>query len=370
MISVYDQAGLEDLRKQQRLDPRIVRRLRSGVFRSFAGSDATLNDLPDGVRQSIAAEVSFHALHLDAVRHSERDGASKLLFRTAKGAPIESVILRIKTGRSSLCISSQTGCAGGCLFCATGRLKGVANLSVPEILDQVVQAGERLRAEGRRLRNVVFMGMGEPFHNEETLFAALEELMSPGGFHLSPRHLLVSTMGVPEGIRRLSQRFPGVGLAVSLHSVRQEFRNELMPLTRRWPLPELRAAIMERNTLYAQPVMIELLMLDGVTDTEADAQALKEWLAGLQVHVNLIPYNPPPDTASVPGFRGQPLRASSPTRLAEFLADLKAAGYKATRRHSLGSDIQAACGQLAEQGAISLRCIAPRSQESEVRSQN
>jgi len=350
MIPVHDQAGLEDLRKRLRFDPRVIRRLRSLFLRSFSGSGEALMVLPESGRDAFSGEVRFHELDEVGIRHSDRDGATKILFRTAGGHSVESVILRIKTGRSSLCVSSQTGCAGGCLFCATGRLKGAQNLSIAEMLDQVVQAGQLLRVEGRRLRNVVFMGMGEPLHNETNLFATLGELGSPSGFHLSNRHLLVSTMGIPDGIRRLSAHFPGVGLAVSLHSVRQDIRDELMPLTRRWPLPGLRSAIKERNTLHGQPVMIEVLMLDGVTDTEADELALKEWLVGLQVHVNLIPYNPPPDTSSLPHFRGQPLRASSAARVAAFLASLKTAGYKATRRHSLGSDIQAACGQLAENG--------------------
>ena len=350
MIPIYDQAGLEALRKRVRFDPRAVRRMRSLFLRSYSGAGAALDAIPESGRGVFSGEVRFHELAQMGVRHSDRDGASKLLFRTAGGESLESVILRIKTGRSSLCVSSQTGCAGGCLFCATGRLRGVRNVSAAEMLDQVVQAGELLRNEGRQLRNVVFMGMGEPFHNEDNLFAALGELCSPRGFHLSGKHLLVSTMGIPSGIRRLSRDFQRVGLAVSVHSVRQDVRDELMPLTRRWPLPELRAAIVERNSVFGQPVMIEVLMLDGVTDTRADCLALKEWLAGLRAHVNLIPYNPPPESVSVPCCRGRLLRASTEGRVAAFLADLKAAGYKATLRHSLGVDIQAACGQLAETG--------------------
>lgn len=349
MTSIFDQAGLESLRKQHRLDPRILHLLRSRFLRLFSGREAALASLPASAAAGLDGAIRFHELNLASIRHSERDGASKLLFRTGMGESIESVILRIKTGRSSLCVSSQTGCAGGCLFCATGRLKGVRNLTTGEILDQVVQAGEQLREEGRRLRNVVFMGMGEPFHNEGHVFEALDQLTSPAGFHLSGRHLLVSTMGLPEGMRRLSRYYPAVGLAVSLHSVRQEIRDQLMPLTRRWPLPVLREAIAERNAGSGQPVMIEVLMLDGITDTEADLQALIQWLAGLQVHVNLIPYNAPADTAATPRLSGLVLTASPESRVKRFLASLKQAGFKATLRRSLGSDIQAACGQLAEE---------------------
>lgn len=352
MISIFDNAGLEVLRKRLKLDPHVIRRLRSRYCRTFEGADLALESVPETVRRAVADELSFLELTQVDVRHSEADGATKLLFTTGRGDAVESVILRIQTGRSSLCVSSQTGCAGGCLFCATGQLKGVRNLTSAEMLDQVVGAGELLRSEGRRLRNVVFMGMGEPFHNEDNLYGALEQLRDPGGFHLSERHLLVSTMGIPEGMRKLSRRFPRIGLAVSLHSVRQDIRDELMPLTRQWPLPELRAAIVERNALHDQPVMIEVLMLAGVTDTPADCEALKGWLTGLQVHVNLIPFNAPPGAKNAPRFRDMPLRASTPGRIAEILAELKVAGFKATRRHSLGSDIQAACGQLAEENIM------------------
>lgn len=348
MTSIYDLAALETLRKSLRLDPRVLQGVRSRLLRSFTGGEGALASLADSVQHVLRSELEMQALILTDLRHSERDGATKLLFRTGAGRVVESVILRILTGRSSLCVSSQTGCAGGCLFCSTGRLPGVTNLSVSEILDQVRQAGERLKGEGRRLRNVVFMGMGEPFHNEANVFGALEQLRDPQGFHLSVRHLLVSTMGIPPGMDALSRHFPGVGLAVSLHSARQDVRDELMPLTRRWPLPVLREAIIARNRTCGQPVMIEVLMLDGITDTPADEEALIRWMSGLDVHVNLIPYNAPFDSRNLPCFRERPLQASPEDRVRGFLAALKRAGFKATRRHSLGSDIQAACGQLAE----------------------
>ncbi len=363
MTSIYDKAGIDDLRRRLRLDPRVIRRVRGTFQRTFRGAAAALAEIPDmAARAEFAKLVRFHSLELEEARHSRLDGASKLLFRTEDGRAIESVILRIKTGRTALCVSTQTGCAGGCLFCATGRLKGLRNLEMAEILDQVAQAGEMLRGEGHSLRNVVFMGMGEPFHNEANLHAALEELWSREGFHLSDRHLLVSTLGIPDAMRRLAARFPRVGLAVSLHSVRQEVRDRLMPLTRRWPLPELRAAIAELNAVQDHPVMIEYLMLAGLTDTDADLARLMEWLAGLRVHVNLIPYNEPagdigPENSMAIDSRRQlsaaieprilPLRASPDARVGEFLSALKKAGFTATRRHSLGGDIAAACGQLA-----------------------
>ncbi len=343
-ITIHDPPGVEALRKTLRLDPRVIRRVQAALCRAFLGANQALAAVPATERAAFAAAVRCHELTLERRRDSQRDGATKLLFRTADGQTIESVILRIQSGRSSLCVSAQTGCAGGCRFCATGRIQGGRSLSSAEILDQAIWAGELLAAEGRQLRNVVFMGMGEPLRNEEAVGTALDQLRSKHGLHLSDRHLLVSTLGIPDALRRLATRFPRVGFAISLHSARQAIRDDLMPLARHWPLPELRQAIRDVNALQDRPVMIEVLMLDGLTDTAADEEALIAWLQRLRVHVNLIPYN------AIEGSDAdhQPLRGSSETRIQEFLARLKAAGFETTRRHSLGTDIGAACGQLAE----------------------
>jgi 23S rRNA (adenine2503-C2)-methyltransferase len=342
-ISIHDEAALETLRRALRLDPLVLRRVYGALCRTFQGDERALEMVPEAVRARFAAAVRLHELAQGARRDSPTDGATKLLWRAADGHQAESVMLRIQSGRSSLCLSSQTGCAGGCRFCATGRIAGGRNLTAAELLDQVVQAGTLLAAEGRKLRNVVFMGMGEPLRNEEAVSAAVEKLRHQEGFHLSDRHLLVSTLGIPDALCRFAHRFPQVGLAVSLHSARQEIRDDLMPLARQWPLPALRQAIREVNACQKRPVMIELLMLDGLTDTTEDEAALLAWLEGLRVHVNLIPYNP---TGREDG--NTPLSGSSNARIRAFLARLKGAGLTATRRHSLGADIGAACGQLAE----------------------
>jgi 23S rRNA (adenine2503-C2)-methyltransferase len=217
---------------------------------------------------------------------------------------------------------------------------GIArSLSVEEILDQVFQAGQLLAAEGRRPRNVVFMGMGEPFHNEDALVEVIERLIDPAWFNLSPKKILVSTVGIPGGMLRFAQRFPSVGLALSLHSVRDEPRQSIMPIAKRYPLPELRQTLQQVNALQDRPVMLEYLMLDGINDTDADAAALIEWTQGLDVHLNLIPFNP---------VDGAQLRGSSKARCSEFSDTLKASGRTTTLRHSLGRDIEAACGQLVK----------------------
>jgi 23S rRNA (adenine2503-C2)-methyltransferase len=218
---------------------------------------------------------------------------------------------------------------------------GVAkNLSAAQILDQVVLAGERMQAEGRRVRNIVFMGMGEPFHNEEAVYDAVGALLSPEVFHHPPGRILISTVGIPDAMIRCARRFPAVNLALSLHSVRPDVREQLIPLAAKYSLEELRAAVAKVNRIQNNSVMIEYLMLDGVNDSLEAASELAAWMSGLDVHVNLIPYNP---IASAPQWRA----TAQPQRDA-FASVLRAAGFTTTIRYSLGADIAAACGQLVQ----------------------
>jgi len=219
---------------------------------------------------------------------------------------------------------------------------GIArNLTAAEILDQLVQAGELLKVEGGQVRNIVFMGMGEPFHNEEQLYAALDVLVDPACFNVNPRRLMISTVGIPSAMVRCALRYPEARLALSLHSAREDVRREIMPIAQRHSLAELRDALVRVTAITQHEVMIEYLMLAGVNDTQCDAEELIEYLGEIPVHVNLIPYNP---IADAPHLLGSPQ-----SRVEEFSAALKAAGLQVTTRYSLGSDIAAACGQLVRQ---------------------
>ncbi len=330
---LFDTEALEGLRASTRTDPGQVRMLRNALLKDFEPDAAGL------ARAPALSPLDLHTLVLEQRHDSKLDGATKLLFRTSSGLLTESVILRIASGRITLCVSSQVGCAAACRFCATGTMGIARSLSEAEILDQVFQAGQLLAAEGRRLRNVVFMGMGEPFHNEDALVEAIERLTDPAWFNLSPKKILVSTVGITGGMLRFARRFPSVGLALSLHSVREQPRQSIMPIAKRYPLPELRETVLQVNALQDRPVMLEYLMLGGINDTDADAAALIEWTQGLDVHLNLIPFNP---------VDGAQLRGSSAQRCSEFSDALKAAGRTTTLRHSLGRDIEAACGQLVK----------------------
>ncbi|MSQ97329.1 MAG: 23S rRNA (adenine(2503)-C(2))-methyltransferase RlmN [Gemmataceae bacterium] len=339
MNYIHDEAALERIRSRLRIEPGHVRRLRNCFYKKHQSPEASLGQLPESQRATFGREVTFHALKLRSRHDSRLDGASKLLFHTTSGQLLETVILRIASGRTSLCVSSQVGCAVRCRFCATGQMGIALNLTRDEILDQVIQANRQLRAEGRSIRNVVFMGMGEPLLNEAEVHQALDVLLSPQCFDLSPAHVLVSTVGIPDAMLRCAERFPNVGMALSLHSARQEQRELLIPLAHRYPLDVLREAMEHVAAIQRHPLMIEYLLLDGLNDTDQDVNELIAYLRGLRVHINLIPHN---------SIREAPdLIGTAAERRRWFAATLTAAGFTVTVRYSLGADIAAACGQLA-----------------------
>jgi 23S rRNA (adenine2503-C2)-methyltransferase len=338
MNHIHDAGALEQIRKRLRIEPGHVRRLRNAFYKKHQTSEEALRQLPEPQRGAFRAEMAFHSLTLRKRHDSQLDGASKLLYRTASGQLIESVVLRIASGRTSLCVSSQVGCAVRCRFCATGQMGMALNLSRVEILDQVIQANRVLRAEGRSIRNVVFMGMGEPLLNEAAVYPALDVLLSPQCFDLSPARVLVSTVGIPDAMIRCAKRYPSLGLALSLHSARQAQRASLIPLAQRYPLELLRDAMEHVNAIQRQPLMVEYLLLEGLNDTDQDLSELIAYLRGLRVHINIIPFNA---ISEGPGLVGTAVE-----RRRWFAAALSRAGFTATVRYSLGADIAAACGQL------------------------
>lgn len=339
MTPIHDAVALEAVRKRLRIEPWDLKRLRNAFYKKHQTAEESLEHLSVEQRDAFRSDVAFHSLRLHSRRDSEIDGATKLLFRTVGGHLIESVILRIASGRTSLCVSSQVGCAVRCRFCATGQMGTALDLTSEQILDQVVQANHLLRGEGRSIRNVVFMGMGEPLLNESAVYAALDVLLSPQCFDLSPAKVLVSTVGIPDAMVRCAERFPRLRMALSLHSARQAGRESLIPLARRYPLESLRRAMMQMTNIQRQPLMVEYLLLQGLNDGDQDMAELINCLRGIPVHFNLIPYNA---IAADAGLIG-----SGAERRRQFADALSEAGFPVTIRYSLGNDIAAACGQLA-----------------------
>jgi 23S rRNA (adenine2503-C2)-methyltransferase len=298
-----------------------------------------MTDVPASLRDRLASELP---LGVDVVEERIADGGStrKALLRLGERHLVE-VVLMGYADRVTACLSSQSGCAMGCGFCATGQMGLRNNLTAGEIAAQAWWARRAAAAlpglTPRRLTNVVFMGMGEPLANERNTFGALERLTDPDGFGLGDRHLTVSTVGVVPAIPRLAQRFPQVGLAVSLHAADDELRDHLVPVNRLWPLAELERAVLAwREATHRRP-SIEWAMIDGANDGPDQARKLAAIALHLGAHVNLIPLNPTP---------GSPSRPSPPEHIDRFVRILRGAAVNVTVRDTRGREIEAACGQL------------------------
>ena len=320
-----------------------ARQLGDAVWDAGATSATEVRTLPATLRAEADAAFRFDTLAATEIRASDAGLTEKALHRLADGALIESVLMHYPARpgsreRHTLCLSSQAGCAVGCPFCATGELGFSRDLEVAEIVDQARDARRRLAADGRRLTNIVFMGMGEPLLNLDRVLAAIEALNDPRRFGLGARHITVSTSGVVPGIRRLTALGPQFTLAVSLHAARDPLRDVLVPLNRRWPVAEVVAAARDHATATGRRISYEVTMIAGVNDTAADAEAMAVLLRGDHAHVNLIPMNPVAHT---------PWVASPIESIERFAARLRGDGIETTIRLNRGQEIGAACGQLA-----------------------
>jgi 23S rRNA (adenine2503-C2)-methyltransferase len=240
--------------------------------------------------------------------------------------------------RATACVSSQAGCAMNCSFCATGQAGFVRHLSAGEILEQVAAA--RYQSQPRRLSNIVFMGMGEPLANYDQVWEAITRIH--GDMGISARHITVSTVGVVPGIRRLAREKLPVNLAVSLHAANDRLRNTLVPLNKRYPLDALVEVCRQYLTAKGRRLSFEWALISGVNDRPSDAQELAAIARPLAAHVNLIPLNP------TPGYR---VRGTDPAGVRRFRDELLSLGVNATVRRNRGTDIDAACGQLAARAA-------------------
>jgi 23S rRNA (adenine2503-C2)-methyltransferase len=290
---------------------------------------SAMTNVPLGVRTRLAATSSEEVRRLRSA-----DGlTSKLLLRLHDGQEIEAVEMNTQTGRKTICVSTQAGCAMGCVFCVTGQFGFARNLAAGEIVEQVL----RFNTPERPVTNVVFMGMGEPLANYEQTLRAIRLLTHPQGMHLGARRITLSTSGLAPQMRRLAQEGLQIGLAVSLHSPEDELRSALMPVNRRWPIAEVVAAADQYAGVTGRRVSYEYTLMDGVNDSDRLADELADLLYGRLCHVNLIPLNPSEDVS---------LRAPSEQRALAFEARLRQAGIAATIRVNRGRDILAACGQL------------------------
>ena len=307
---------------------------------AMAGVPPTeMTTLPKSLRERLSAHFSWYLPTTEDKLISAADGTVKYLFRLHDGECIESVLMRYRHG-NTLCISSQVGCRMGCRFCASTIGGKVRDLLPSEMLGQVIAAA---RESGERVSNIVMMGIGEPLDNYENVIRFLHLVNHPDGPGIGYRHISLSTCGLCDGIRRLAKEDLPITLSVSLHAPTDEARNEIMPINRRYPIAELMAACTEYFAVTGRRISFEYALIAGKNDTPEDAARLASLLRstvgadGAPIHVNLIRVNAVRET----GFRGTSVAAA--TAFAERLGRL---GVNATVRRRLGSDVNAACGQL------------------------
>ena len=313
-----------------------ARQVYEALSRGLAVDFDDMTNLPAPLRRALAER--FHPLSLEVVetRAAPRGAARKTLFVTPDGHPVEAVLM-LYAQRATVCVSTQVGCAVGCAFCASGRLGLRRDLKAEEMVDQVFHFARDLRDLGRRVTNVVFMGMGEPFHNYDETLRACRLLNDASGFNLAARSMSVSTVGVVPGIDRFAEEPLQLNLAVSLHAGTDELRDRLVPLNRTYPLDEVFAACARYVRRTHRKVMFEYVVLRGVNDTLEQAQMLAARVRPPHYHLNLIAYNE----------TGGEFARPKADQLAALHARLEAAGVSCTIRRSPGAEIEAACGQLA-----------------------
>jgi 23S rRNA (adenine2503-C2)-methyltransferase len=308
--------------------------IRRWIFGKRVTDFEQMHDLSKPLRAALAE--SFRLFASEIVRHQvASDRTEKLLLRLEDGSHIECVLMR-EPNRRTVCLSTQVGCAMGCVFCASGLLGLKRNLSTGEILEQVLRL-DRLMGADERITNVVVMGIGEPLANLRALLPAMEALNEKGGLGLGARRITISTVGLPEKIRELARYGKPFNLAVSLHAPNDELRNRLVPVNERIGMTAILEATDDYFQVTGRRVTFEYVLLGGLNDTVEHAQELAELLKGRGAHVNLIPMN---------AISELPYADPTHARTSAFVEILTQAGIAATVRKRKGADIDAACGQL------------------------
>ena len=308
------------------------------LYQQYATDFEAMSNLPKSLRQKLDMVATLSIGSVVDQQYSSDNQTKKVLFQLPDGQYIETVLMRYEK-RRTLCISTQAGCAMGCVFCATGQMGFFRNLSVGEIVAQVLYFAAELAQTDEHVTNIVMMGMGEPLHNYDHTLAAVDRLTAADGFNLGARKITISTVGLVPAIRRYADEQRQTPLAVSLHAATDEERDKLIPINRKWPVATLMEACRYYIEQTGRRITFEWALIEGQNDTTIQAQALGRLIRGLLCHVNLIPLNP------TPGYGGGP---SSRERVTAFQEILKQHGVSSTVRVRRGIDIQAGCGQLRD----------------------
>jgi 23S rRNA (adenine2503-C2)-methyltransferase len=355
LIYDLDLSALTNLLEEWNEPAYRAKQIWQGLYQHFYDSPEQFSNLPKSLREKLGENVTFSPFKVKIYQDSSDGFTRKTLFELPDKNLIEAVLMRYgdpadnpqitasPTGRGAknrrtLCISTQAGCAMGCVFCATGQMGFKRHLSSGEIVAQVMYYARTLKEENQAVTNIVLMGMGEPFHNYDNTMAAIDRLNNPEGYNFGARRFTISTVGLVPAIRRFADEKRQVNLAISLHAADDESRVSMLPINKKYKIDEVLDACRYYVDQTGRRITFEWALIHGVNDTPEVAKKLADQLKGLLCHVNAIPLNP---TA---GYHG---KATDRGRAAAFKEALEQAGIPCTIRMRRGIDIQAGCGQLA-----------------------
>jgi 23S rRNA (adenine2503-C2)-methyltransferase len=339
MPLIYDLTldNLVDLFKEMNQPAYRARLVWTGLYQQLWSTPDEFTNLPAGLRSQLQEKVRFSSLSPLKTLQSTDGQTVKTLFQMEDGKAIEAVLMRYEI-RRTLCISTQAGCAMGCVFCATGQMGFKRHLSSGEIVEQVLYYARQLKQQDERVTNVVIMGMGEPFHNYANTMAAIDRLNDPQGFNFGERRFTISTVGLIPMIRKFASEKRQVNLAISLHAANDGLRSMLLPVNKKNPIADLLQACREYVNLTGRRITFEWALIEDINDTPAHASELGKLLKGLLCHVNIIQLNP------THKYHG---KATTRQKAEAFQTALENYGIPCTIRMRRGIDIQAGCGQLA-----------------------
>jgi len=331
--------NLENLEKVLQNEPKYrLKQAREAVFKNFISNWSEASFFSKNLREKLNQECPLE-IKADVLL-SKKENSTKARITLQDGLKIETVLMRHKDGRNTVCVSSQVGCALGCLFCATGQMGFKRNLTVNEILEQVIFFERYLKIKNLKIRNyvtnVTFMGMGEPFLNYENVLQAIRILNSKDYFNIGARSISVSTAGLVEAIKKFSNEGLQLNLAISLHAPDNDLRSSLMSVNKKYPLEEVLKAVDDYIKKTKRKVMFEYVLIKGVNDSDECARKLAKIMGKKLYFVNLILYNPTGN-----------FKPSTTHRVELFKNILKKAGINFVQRYRFGDDIKAACGQFS-----------------------
>jgi 23S rRNA (adenine2503-C2)-methyltransferase len=341
MFSIHDEKQIIELLEQNGHKKFRYTQIENAIYKNFIIDFDTIETLPKDIREILKKNCFYNSLTIHSEVTSDDGQTTKFLFKTHDDKMIEAVIMRHLSGRNTLCVSCQAWCPMACSFCATGKLGLIRNLEFYEIIDQIMIAASKLHGEDKKLRNIVYMGMGEPMLNYDNVAHSIHIACTQKKLDLSNRRITISTCGIVPGILRLAEDFPQVSLAVSLHAPNDEARKRIMPVENTYPIEKLMEALDTYTEKTNKRIFYEYIMIAWVTDRPEYAHELAKLLEGKLAHVNFIPYNP------WEGIMGDGFQPTSKIMIKKFQATLEDAGIPSTVRHTMGDDIDAACGQLA-----------------------